>query len=329
MKKRYLVFSVLTAVCLLAAVFLGVARGRVTESDVRDFAAETFRGQAETPYTQLALYITEEQYLTPDGMMGLKNTLDGVMTERSITDPYLLCGSTEKSVALTRDARTVEAVATVYFGDWFALHPDLPIAGGYLDESADTTDFCVLDDLAAWRIFGSTDVCGMELEIDGKIYTVNAVVAADRSVYAPYYGEHPRVYISYASAAVRDVRVTFTSLEAVLPDPYTDAAKTVFADAVASYGEDVTVVTDRFTAARLFSVAKGLFELGVMEGKTYPYYENVARILETKCAFLLLFETAMYTTAAVCFVILAVLILRPLSLRMRERRLQKKRHAIY
>ena len=53
MKKRYLIFSAIAAVCLAVGLLLGLARGRVTESDVRDFAAETFRGQSETPCTKI------------------------------------------------------------------------------------------------------------------------------------------------------------------------------------------------------------------------------------------------------------------------------------
>jgi len=327
MKKRYIVFGALTVVCLVLALVFGGVRKNVIKENVRDFAAETYRGQAAMRYSQLAAYLTEEDYLTPDGMMGIKNSLEAAMTEASIESGYLLCGSSERNVVLTREALTVEAVATVYFGDWFGLHPHLPIEGGYVDENAVSTDFCVIDDLAAWRIFGSTDVCGMELSINDKLYTVSAVLAADRSTYAPYYGEKPRVYILYSSAAMRDARITFTSLEAVLPDPITDSAKTMFSEAVASYSEDVTVITDRFTVPALWRIIKRLPELGVMEGKQFPYYENVARIMETKSAFLLIFEGAFYLLTSVFFVTLTVLIFYPLHGRLQEKRLAKKRHA--
>lgn len=331
MKKRYIVFTALTVGCLALALIFGCARRSVTKDNVRDFAAETYQGASETNYTQLAVYLTEEDYLTPDGMMGVKNDLESAMTEASIEHGgrYLLSGSSEQSVVLARDAITVDATATVYFGDWFGLHPHLPLKGGYVTESAATTDFCVIDDLAAWRIFGSTDVCGMELSINEKLYTVSAVLAADRSTYASYYGEKPRVYILYSSAAMRDERITFTTLEAVLPDPITDSAKNMFSEAVASYSEDVHVITDRFTLPELWEDIKNMTALGVMEGKTYPYYENVARVMETKCAMLLSFEGAFWSLAAVFLVTLLVLIFYPISKRIQEKRLAKKSHAIY
>lgn len=331
MKIRHIVFSALSVVCIVCALVFGGFRRSVTEMNVRDFAAENFAGTSENKYAQFAVYLTEDDYLTPDGMMEIKNTLESKMTENSIEHEgnYLLAGSCEMNVTLSREALTADALATVYFGDWFGLHPTLPVRGGYLDESAATTDFCVIDDLAAWRLFGSTDVCGMDIEINEKIYTVSAVLPADRSIYAKYYGEKPRVYILYSSAAMRDSRITFTSLEAVLPDPITDSAEKMFTDAAASYSKDIYKITDRFGAAELFENIKELTTLGVMEGKSFPYYENVARIMETKCALLLIFEGTFYILSAVFFVILLVLIFRPIFENLREKRAAKKRHAIY
>ncbi|MBQ9134003.1 MAG: ABC transporter permease [Clostridia bacterium] len=331
MKKRTIVFGVLTLVCLAVALCLGAARRGVTEDDVRDYAAEIFRGSAEDKYAQLAFYCSEADYLTPDGIMSVKNQLESALTAESI-DPagkYLLAASVEKNVSVSRDAQTLSAIATVYFGDYFGLHPDLPLKGGYVDESDATTEFCVIDDYTAWRLFGSINVCGMDIEIDGKLYTVSAVLAADRGTYASYYGETPRVYILYSSAAMRDQNLCFTAAEAVLPNPITDFAYDMFSEAVSGYSEDVQVITGRFTPIELWENIKSMPSLGVMEGQSFPYYENVARIRETKCAMILIFEGVSWILAAVFLVTLIVLILYPISQKLKEKRLAKKRHAIY
>lgn len=331
MKIRHIVFGALTAFCLAASLILSCCRLNVTDSNVRDFAAENFRGRSNDRYVQLAVYLNDEDYLTPDGMMQIKNTLESKLVENGIvqTSGYLLSGSAEKAATLSRDTLSIDVISTVYFGDWFGLHPHIPIFGGYVDESAATTDFCVIDDLAAWRIFGSTDVCGMDVKINEKLYTISAVLAADRGTYAEYYGEKPRVYILYNSAAMRDERITFTSLEAVLPEPVEGAAYSMLKEAVASYSDEIYTVTDRFSPRELFENIKEFSSLGVMEGKSFPYYENVARIMETKCASILVFESAFYILAAIFFITLLVLIVRPWLNRMKERRLVKKRHAIY
>ncbi|MBR5539311.1 MAG: ABC transporter permease [Clostridia bacterium] len=331
MKIRHIVFSALSLLCLLIALCFMWMRHSVTAENFRDFAAETFAGSSETKYSQFAAYLGESDYLTPDGMMELKNTLESKMTENSIEyeGKYLLSGSCEKEVTILRDTLSVNAVATVYFGDYFGLHPEIPVSGGYLDESAATTDFCIIDDLAAWRLFGSTDVCGLDVRINEKLYTISAVLPADRSEYASYYGEKPRVYVLYSSAAMRDERVTFTSLEAVLPDIITDFAKTMFKETVSSYTDEIYTVTGRFAPANLFDNIKGITSLGVMEGKSFPYYENVARIMETKCALLLVFEMAFYILGTVFFATLLVLIFRPINENLKEKRAAKKRHAIY
>ncbi len=330
MKKRYIVFGVLTLLCLTLALCLGAVRRSMTEDDVRDYAAERFSGDTGEKYAQLALYCSEEDYLTPDGMMSVKNQLEAAMTAESI-DPagkYLLTASVEKNVSVGRDTQTLSAIATVYFGDYFGLHPDLPLTGGYVEESDATTEFCVIDDYAAWRLFGSVDVCGMDIEIDGKLYTVSAVLAADRGTYASYYGQTPRVYILYNSAAMRDQNICFTVAEAVLPDPITDFAYAMFGEAVSGYGEDAQVITGRFTPRELWENLRGMPSLGVMEGDSFPYYENVARIRETKCAMILFFEGIAWILTAAFFAVLNVLILRPILKRSQAKRLTKGRHAI-
>ena len=331
MKKRYIVFGVLTLACIVTALCLHFARQRVTDDDVRDFAAEHFRGASESRYTQLALYCTEEDHLTPDGIMAVKNQLESAMTEASldIAGNYLLAASAEKNVTVGRQAQSVDAVATVYFGDYFGLHPDLPLCGGYIAESDATTEFCVIDDLLAWRLFGSLEVCGLDVEINGKPYPVSAVLAADRGVYAPYYGEKPRVYVLHNSGAMRGEQLCFTAAEAVLPDPVTDFAADMFREAVGAYGTDVYTVTGRFTPHGLWDNIREMTALGVMDGKRFPYYENIARIRETKCAILLSFEGAFWILAVTFLVTLIVLVLRPLFYQLQEKRLAKKRHAIY
>lgn len=331
MKKRYIVFGILTLVCFVVALCLGTARRGVTGDDVRDYAAETFRGDSTEKYTQLAFYCSEEDYLTPDGIMSVKNQLESALTAESI-DPagnYLLAASVEKEVSVGRDTAALSAIATVYFGDYFGLHPDLPLVGGYVDESDATTEFCVIDDYTAWRLFGSINVCGMDIEIDGKLYTVSAVLAADRGEYAPYYGETPRVYILYSSGAMRDRNLCFTTAEAVLPDPITDFAYDMFKEAVSGYTEDVQVITGRFTPTELWENIKGMTSLGVMQGQNLPYYENVARIRETKCAMIFVFEAVSWIFAAAFLITLLVLILRPIFKNFQEKKLAKKRHAIY
>lgn len=330
MKKRYIVFTALIVGSLLLGLLFYCFRVSVVKNNVRDFAAENYQGASETNYTQFAVYLGEDAFLTPDSIMGVKNELENAMIKASFEpqDKYLLCGSGEKDVILDREGIYLDAVATVYFGDYFGLHPQIPLTGGYVDESAASTDFCVIDDIAAWRLFGSVDVCGMELNVNEKSYVINAVLRAERGEYAEFYGDKPRVYIMYSSAAVRDEQVMLTSLEAVLPNPHDGFAKNMFTETVIGYSDDVQVVTQRFSLLRLLNNLKEITKLGVKNGEKYPYYENISRVMETKCALLLLFEGIFFLTAAVLFTVMAILVYYPISKKFKEKKLAKKRHAI-
>ena len=144
MKKRYIVLGALVLGLALIALGLGAARRGVVGDDRRDFAAETFRGAAETRYVQLSLYPKEEKHLTADGMMAVKNALEASLTADGIKPDggYLLAGSGETAVTLTRESvmadgmtsvNTTDATATVYFGNWFGLHPTAPLTGGFVN----------------------------------------------------------------------------------------------------------------------------------------------------------------------------------------------------
>lgn len=342
MKKRYIVLGALVLGLALIALGLGAARRGVVGDDRRDFAAETFRGTAETRYVQLSLYPKEEKHLTPDGMMAVKNALEASLTADGISPrgSYLLVGSGETAVTLARESamadgmtsiKTTDATATVYFGSWFGLHPTVPQRGGFVDAGETGQGYCVIDEYTAARLFGSVDVCGLDITVNGFMYTVTAVVPADRGTYSGYYGYTPRVWLLYDSPAMLSARLTFTSLEAVLPSTTTGRARSIFLDAAKSYYDDegeVVENTGRYTPARLYQKVKGLTKMAVAEGDTYPYYENISRIRETKCAMILVFEAVCWMGAAVLFGVLLYIWLHPLIKRHRERRAAKKLHAI-
>ncbi|MBQ7661668.1 MAG: ABC transporter permease [Clostridia bacterium] len=330
MKKRSLILFA-AALCLCAvALLLHFVRGGVSRGDRRDFAAETFAGQSGARYGMYSLFCPATAYLTPDGAMAAKVAIEDALRAESISPAghYKFAASVEQEVTATREAVSFSAIATVYFGDYYALHPDRLLVGAFPDFIEETTDCCVLDSYAAWRLFGSTNVCGMEMQIGGKDYTVAAVIEPLGAPYTSYYGLTPRVYIRYDSAAMRGQNLSFTAVEGILPEPISDFGKNTFTAAVQSYGEDVICNTGRFSVPRLFSNLGDLSALGVMEGKTYPYYENVSRVMETKCTLLFAFEFPLFLLSgllAVCGILM--LVLPPLKA-WRLARAEKKKHAI-
>ena len=226
---------------------------------------------------------------------------------------------------------TTDATATVYFGNWFGLHPTVPLTGGFVDGGETGFGYCAIDEYTAARLFSSVDVCGLDITVNGFMYTVTAVVPADRGTYSGYYGYTPRVYLLYNSPAMLSARLTFTSLEAVLPSMTTGRARSIFLDATKSYYDDESEVvenTDRYTPLRLYEKVKTLTKMAVAEGDTYPYYENISRIRETKCAMILVFEAVCWIGAAILLCVLLYVWLHPLVKRFKERRAAKKLHAI-
>ena len=329
MKKRYWILLGIAVGFALIALLLSCLRAAVTKDDRRDFAAERFRGKSEEKYMQLAVYPSAEAGCTADWAMATKYRLaDALRAESLEPDGHMLfCASTERPLTASYADRSTEVTATVYFGDFFGLHPEQTVAGGYPMESSVSADWCVIDDLAAWRLFGSSDVCGMEVEINGRYYTVTTVLRAVRNGYEEYYGQTPRIYVRYDSALFRDSDIAFTSVEGILPDPVEDFAKGIFETAVGDLGK-VYAYTGRFSASALFENCKRLTTAVVMEGEDFPYEENIARIREAKCTYLFLGECVCLAVAALSTLCILLCAWHDLQAAWEAHRRKKNTHAI-
>ncbi len=201
-------------------------------------------------------------------------------------------------------------------------------------------DRVVLDAQTAFNLFGSSDVAGMEVTINGKTFPIAGVVkseddfataaALDAGAEASsdptgvQSASKAMIYMSYAALNAM-AELPIDCYEIVLPDPVSGFAKKLMTEKF-PVGEGVIVQnTGRFSLSGLISVI-GKFGKRVMttNGVIYPYWENAARMAESYAALLLILGTLFGLMPAVCLTIVLV----RLAVREIKRGYYKAAHAI-
>ena len=170
-------------------------------------------------------------------------------------------------------------------------------------------DLVVLDEEAAWRLFGGTDLAGMSLTINGEPFLVAGVVSRedDFATERAYSGEGG-IFMSY-SAMVRltgeEDTAAIDCYEIVMPNPIRNFAKGILEDNFS--GGEVVENTGRFGLERLMELLRSFAGRSMRSnGVIYPYWENAARLTEDYAAIFLFAALLTGFVPACCAVVLTV-----------------------
>ncbi len=255
------------------------------------------------------------------------------------------CYSAMGSIEVTRDLRTINAVAIGVGGDFFQFHPMELLSGNYFTADAVMKDYVILDEYLAWQLFGSNNIVGETITLGGVPHYIAGVVKRDTGKYVKAAGlNFPTIYLSYESLAtygkidssvlatdgslgsVSDKKSTddedesMTSdyntdtsgiicMEVVMPNPVDNYARTFLIQKLSLNTTIVEVVdnTTRYENKNLINVITG-FHLRGMQVKPliYPYWENNARAHENIVALLLIIQVICLVIAFIMAAIFVV-----------------------
>lgn len=269
-------------------------------------------------YTHMAAYMNTDAGFTANTMLRIKSEIEDAYKVDSIeTSQALYSSSCEVSATLFKpdSDRTSSCTATLYLGDYFKFHPLELVEGSYPDTDSTMTDALLVDELAAWQLFGTQrGVVGLEVNIGNDIYVVCGVTALPDGVYNEVYGESPRVYInadsSYYRSSLSDR--AFTSFEAMLPDPITNFAQNTLDKTLSSFEPVIKNIDIRFDGEALDEVRETQTALITDSNDTeYPYTEKAMIILSLKAADVYAVQKVMFYISLVCVAVLFFAIFKP------------------
>ncbi len=251
---------------------------------------------------QLSCFFTNEQQIDENRIKEFQFHLDTLLKEASITAEseharlWMDAYSAQGRISLEGKKQNLEVQAIGVGGDFFFFHPLYLLEGAYFNGSDLMQDKIILDEDAAWQLFGSNDIVGMEVEIAGIPHYVAGVVRREETYFHKAAGlKETTVYVSYDTLSRLGTTQGINTYEILMPNPVKDFAYEKVREKFGIEEKHMQIVenSDRFGVESLLAVAAG-FGIRSMNfhGIQYPYWENVARGWEDVFTLILVIQAA-------------------------------------
>ena len=331
-------------------------------------AGERWQGSDEY-YAEASIFFSKYENIGISDITEYRNSINQKMYE----DAYMEKGddsawidafSGEQEIEIAKDDSTLTVRAFFAGGHFFDIHP-IPLKGGsYFDK--DDKFSVVLDDYTAWSLFGSSDVEGLEVTINDRLFRVAGVVEkSEDETYREAYGNYNAIYVPYEAfltgkpgggSSDDDGNSSFGSSdpESFLPpitcytivavEPITDYTLTLLASATGMEeslktkdeekgsdevfdSKEIVSNTHRFEMLNLYkAMGKDKYVMMKTNPIQYPYWENVARYELHEQVKRLALITWLTAISAVILIVWIVISIR-LIIKVTPR--EVKRHSVY
>ena len=214
-------------------------------------------------------------------------------------------------LTINSDNASIETTAYGVDGEYFIFHPMNLLYGSYLNDDDIMDDGVVLDEDAAWKLFGSANIEGKTVTIGGIPHIIKGVVRKDSGKFADASGlEGPMSFVSINSLKQYGKIYGSYSYEMILPEPVEGFAIRLVREVIGESIADLVVTENsyRFDYKREMALLKekGIRSMNI-KGVVFPYYENISRAWEDIFSALYLIVTVIF---AVNFTILAIFMYR-------------------
>lgn len=307
MKK--LVLGISGGISFLLFLILALAANRLGQSQDSQTMAE--RWSSEGGVSQVSCFFSVNSGISEDRILEFEHSIDGALADAAVLQEsenpsarlWVDAYSADGKITVSSDRSSIEADAVGIGGDFFLFHPLKLLSGSYFSGNDLMQDYCIIDQDAAWQLFGSNDVAGMTVYIGGIPHIVTGVVQREEGRLIEEAGlDGTLVYVSYQTLNELGKNNGINHYEIVMPDPVSNFAYNYVKENLGSSEKEAEVIenTSRYS---LLSRLKLLAEFGTrsMNGKAiiYPYWENLARGYEDILAVITLFEALFLLYAAV------------------------------
>ena len=243
----------------------------ITASQTLQYEAERWQGPSEQAYAQVSVFWNEGEMDAGQSQMLSEELRASFPTEE--VPPFVTAWGAKSSGLAVYAHRRAEAELWSVSKDFFTLH-SFSMAEGGPGTFADTGSEAVLNEAAAFALFGSSDCIGEDIQLDGLGWRVIAVIKEpEGAANEAAFGTAPRIFLPTAD----DDSVTF--YEAILPEYFAGYTAQSLQNAA---GRTVTISTGRFRLSRLWEKVKDFFRTPPEQTPPLPHWEQAARLAERK-----------------------------------------------
>ncbi len=289
-KKLIVLNSAALVLVLVCALLSGYISGLLHHMQT----TQRWKGESELRFAHISCYFPVTGEKTQDDVYRLRESLDRTLSEaglsseqvKTYTDAYCSFGE----VTAVSEHGSAELSAVGVGGDFFLFHPLRLLSGSYFSELDLTRDRVVLDELAAWQLFGSYDAAGLYVEIDEVSYYVAGVVERNKDYASGKVSEEkPGIYLSYeALSGMNDAGIA--SYEIVLPEPVKHFGTGLLRERFAAEEfDEIVEQTNRYSFSNLWNAFMSIEDRMIGgNGIRYPQWEKAVRLTEYHLSLLLI-----------------------------------------
>lgn len=320
MNSKHIITVIVNAAALLFFGIMTLFYSSLKKS-LQDQQTVSRWSDGSLPYAQVSFYFEDSAAMNIDNVFMTRKNTDKKLIENSLSSEkenarlWIDSFSTaQKKITVTARNANSEAELIATGGDFFLFHPQDLLCGSYYSDDDLMQDRVVIDDVLAWRLYGSSDIEGQPVIIDGKYYFVAGVFRqSDNSDIKKVYGEKPRIFMSYQGYELLGEYPRFVCYEACIPSPVTGAGTQMVTEALSVDEESCRIVenSSRYDLKKRLSILRSFGMRSVVDTPVvYPYWENAARITEDKSALLLVMQLLGVSVPVVTVTYLAAKLIR-------------------
>lgn len=304
----------LALVIVAAACFTGISvLSRLLPGQ---YAYERWQGDGELRFSQISCVTpinsrfsnTEVNTFRSDAMQKIHEAALDITSDGRLMDD---CWSTVSELNIEGETGSTKASVIAVGGDFFTFHPLRLLSGCYFGPEDIMHDRVVLDEELSWLLFGSSDVQGMSVTVQGKPFIVAGVIdREDDFASSRAYTAGMGFFMDYDAFVALNGSEGADCYEVVLPEPVDGFAESVAREKFPLSKGSLIVNSGRFSAGRLYQVISQFGTRSMQSmGTILPYWENAARCVEDICALLLFIATAALIFPAIMLVIVIIRLL--------------------
>ncbi|MBQ6990941.1 MAG: ABC transporter permease [Clostridia bacterium] len=176
------------SVLLVVACLVGLG---VTQGSLEQNASRLWQGESDTEFRRVSVYFPSHAPRSVTDLRSIKTEMAARIAEQDETVSFLTAWGGEGESEYHTETRNEWMKTFFVSGDFFAIRNFPMVSGATYPLSEGSV---VLNEYAAWKIFGSSDCVGLDLARDDVPMRVAAVVKdgqEDAVVYAPVGEEDP------------------------------------------------------------------------------------------------------------------------------------------
>ncbi|MCQ2506676.1 MAG: ABC transporter permease [Lachnospiraceae bacterium] len=318
--KNLIIASILLVILLLITGGLELAKQKIEAKHTEQKVGKEY-GQT-VPYTLISFMqgsqsFQKEQLLYYNRNVAKELDKASISSENEDARLYLYSFYAEEKETLSYDKSFVNSKVKVIGGDYFLFHKPKLLSGSYLLDNGNFSNYIVLDELCAWKLFGSFNVTGKEVKLGESRYYVCGVIARNdkNNLWLRLNGETPVAYVLHDSPEYLKNTIDYSNYELLLPNPVEGFAKGIAEQIIPQVDGENEIIdhSNLFSYKTLLKKAVSLNELA-MQQKNYSYTpeENLIAVSQMKASFVVLFELIFLILSFIDFWVIIGICWKPL-----------------